>query len=488
MDDLRQRFAALDSVEVPNIWPEIERRSAQPVMRPQRVVSQGGPLTLTPGFIMFVVALLIAALATGLVAGNLLNQVMPPVVSTATPPTTDSPTPASSPTPSPLSLDCAAARASAARTTTGWPAGPAPANARNGWIATWGAGEVPEVTLVDPLTGEMCPLVRFPDYPTSRPDPGPGDGPRSWIPLRGPLVWSPSGDALAILVLSQVDFGPAVRAVYVWSELGLAGPLLRVEDATNLHVPSWSPDGSLLAVGQDEDLLIGSTTPPASVMIFASDGSPQRLLHADCQPCRGGPVYWSPNGEQIAFRAWSEDQESTSLGVAAGRIDRERVPLIDASRAGDALLGWASDQSLWIATDANRLFDMPISRLGEPVDLGRLPLDMSPYAIVLSPDGTQAAQVINQQPRGPVHISTTSFPVTYGLTLVANMAADGVLWWAPDGKMFGYLVDSQVEAQGIWVVNSDGSDHRLLVGAPLVVSRDLFVGGRPLTNVWQPRP
>ncbi len=65
-------------------------------------------------------------------------------------------------------------------------------------------------------------------------------------------------------------------------------------------------------------------------------------------PASVARVYWSPSGDQIAFRTWTNKDNGESMGIAAGKVDDQLVPLLSSTSGGDALLGWASDESLWV--------------------------------------------------------------------------------------------------------------------------------------------
>jgi dipeptidyl aminopeptidase/acylaminoacyl peptidase len=373
------------------------------------------------------------------------------------------------------------------------------ASPRAGWIAAWGTETRPELVLVNPLTGETCSLITFNSANAPRGTATP-EGPRDWIPQRGQLAWSPDGEALAFVV---VDAEPCCRyALYVWSDLGLAGPIIEIGYPSYLHVPSWSPDGSLLAVGESTGRIPGALD-PASAWIIAGDGSAPREVHADCVACFGGSVYWSPNGDQIAFRTWSNQDNGESLGIAAGGVDDQVVPLLSSTSGGDALLGWASEESLWAVRfgvtvpvtepdGAGHLFEVPLDPRLDPVDHGFPPAGpgVSPGGVAISPDGTQVLQVVERPRAFPIgDLMLADFPTGHPERLIEGLAsAWGPVWWSPDGRTIGYLVDVQTPDQGIWLVNADGTGVRRLVGGSLVIGRDVYGLDDTLLKVWQPRP
>ena len=360
-----------------------------------------------------------------------------------------------------------------------------PASPRAGWIAAWGTEAHPELVLVNPLTGETCSLITFTDFNAP---PATADGPLGWLPERGPLAWSPDGRALAIVV---VDPGRG-SALYVWSDLGLAGPIMGFRGG---HVPSWSPDGSLLAIGDDNGSILGPTD-AASAWIIAGDGSGPRQVRAGCLACFGGSVYWSASGDQIAFRTWTNQDNGESMGIAAGNVDDQVVPLLSSTHGGDALLGWASDESLWVVPlrddgpEAGHLFEVSLDPRIVRVDHGPLPAgpDVGPGGVAISPDGSQVLQFVERRELIS-DLMLAGFPAGPTEHLVEGLRSIGApVWWSPDGRTIGYLVEVQTPEQGIWLVNGDGTGLRKLVDRPLVIGRDVYGLDDTLLKVWQPRP
>jgi hypothetical protein len=484
MDDLRHRFASLDHVRTPDLWDEIERRAAA-LGSTHRLTPVPVPVTRSSGLserswvvLLAALALLVALLAGAIVVGSGLIRLQAIIDRT--------PRPA-------VSFDCAAAQASAAIRTDQWRSGPSVASPRAGWIAVWGTEAEPELILVNPHTSDRCSLTTF-----SRIDAPPGtatpEGPLGWIPERGPLAWSPDGSALAIVVVGGAP--PNGNALYVWSDLGLAGPII---GGRSLHVPSWSPDGSLLAIGEDNGTILGPDD-PASAWIIAGDGSAPREVRADCDACFGGSVYWSPSGNQIAFRTWTNQDNGESLGIAVGSVDGQVVPLLSSTSGGDALLGWASDDSLWVMPfgvtvplivpeGAGRLFEVPLDPRSDRIDHGFLPAGpgVSPSGVALSPDGTKVLQLV-ERPRVFITDLMLADLRTGDTKRLIEETSLGQVLWSPDGRTVGYLSELQSPDQGIWLVDADGTGLRKLVGGSLVSGGEHFGLDATLVKVWQPRP
>ena len=487
MDDLRRRFASLDHVRTPELWNEIQLRAAA-LDSPQRLTPVPVSINRPRGFsgrslvvLVAALALLVALLAGAIAVGSGLIR-LPAVIDRPPPPA--------------VSLDCPVAQASAATPATQWRSGPALTSPRAGWIAVWGTEAQPELVLVNPLTGETCSLITFSDF-NAPPGTATPEGPAGWIPERGGLAWSPDGGALAIVVVDTEQ--PERYALYVWSDLGLAGPIIEVRQPSHLHVPSWSPDGSLLAIGQSSGTILGPNE-PASTWIVAGDGSAPREVPVDCDACLGGSVYWSPSGDQIAFRTWSNMDNGESLGIAAGGVGEERVPLLSGTSGGDALLGWASDESLWVVPfgvtvpvavpeGAGRLFEVPLDPRLDRVDHGFLPAGpgVIPGGAAISPDGTEVVQLV-ERPRVLIaDLMLADFPAGGAERLVEGLPSARV-WWSPDGRTIGYLIDVQTSDQGIWLLNADGTGLRKLIGGSLLVGPGHDLLDATLWKVWQPRP
>jgi hypothetical protein len=488
MDDLRRRFASLDHVRTPDQWDEIERRAAA-LGTTQRLMPVPVAVTRSRGFSGRSLVVLVAALAllvallggviavgSGLIRRTVVNDQTPPAA---------------------VSLDCAAAQASAAVRTNAWSAGPALTSPQPGWIAVWGTASRPDLILLHPVTGETCPLITFDDFNAPSDHPATEAGPRDWIPMRGSLSWSPDGSALAMIV---AESQPCCRyALYVWSGLGLAGPIIDVREPSYLHAPSWSPDGSLLAVGESTGSIPGAHD-PASAWIIAGDGSAPREVRADCDACFGGSVYWSPSGDQVAFRTWSNQDNGESLGIVAGGVDEPIVPLVPDTHGGDGLLGWASDESLWVVPfgvtvpldvpeGAGRLFEVPLDPRLNRVDHGFLPAGpgVMPGGAVISPDGRQVLQLVERPRSLTGDLMLAGFPSGSAQRMVEGLPSIwGPMWWSPDGRTIGYLIDVQTPDQGIWLVSADGTGHRKLVSGSFVIGRDTYGSDDTLLKVWQP--
>jgi hypothetical protein len=484
----QQLAAALEDIAGPRrpVDPAaIARRAAQAggtrAMRPailgRRPAATGSGTTLR---LALVAALVAAALvAGGLLVGALTQQptISPsPAPSSLATTTLPSVEPSSVPNAMRGTFSCAEAQAAAARTTTTWTAGPAPADpstAENGWIAIWGGDAVPMLYLVDPTTGAPCLLARFENYASPPPD---GEGPLAWAPFRGPLVWSPDGQALAFVVVTDNGGG---RDLFVWSMAGLAGPLITRHDGKWAGIPSWSPDGSLLAAPDVGTMGVG----PTDIWILDRDGG-KRAIASGCE-CHLGQVVWSASGRTIATttrdgRLVSEGDED---GIVAGSIVDDRlqvVPILaDPVSSGftEQVYGFVDDETLVLMNPSPQRFTAHPIGGGPDRDLGptRLTpkmLEQSPLS--LAPD--RSAWLFSRiSSYGVLDIGTGAETMLLGTT-------DGMMsGWAPNSQAIGYVDMLQHQAQGVWVVNRDGTGNRRVIAGPYVWSY-----GEGTVFAWQP--
>lgn len=434
----------------------------------------------------FRLTLAAALVAAALIAGGLFvgtfsqrSTVSPsPAPSSLTTPTFPSTEPSTAANVLHDTFSCAEAQAAAARTATTWTAGPPPApatQAENGWIAVWGGGAVPELFLIDPTTGEPCPLARFETYTNTPHVPTP-EGPLGWAPPRGPLVWSPDGQALAFVV---VGGDGAVRDLYVWSESGLAGPLITRHDNKWPGTPSWSPDGSLLAAPDIGNTGVGAT----DVWIVDRAGTPPRAIASGCT-CHLGQVQWSASGRMIATTTTDGSFRGGEDGIVVGPVDGERlqaVPILaypESSAFSEQVLGFVDDQTLLLANPSPQRFTGHRIDGGADRDLGptRVTNEMTENGpLSLAPD--RSAWLFSPWPAP----GFGSLEIADGIKHTVAAGAADIVGWAPNSRAVGYVNENQGADQGIWVVGRDGTGARRVATGPYVLEApvaDAFA--------WQP--
>ncbi|MDA1096726.1 MAG: hypothetical protein O3B84_05665 [Chloroflexi bacterium] len=118
---------------------------------------------------------------------------------------------------------------------------------------------------------------------------GPGD--------YGP-VWSPQGDRIAFTRFYPVD----ARGTYVMAANGSGQ--VKVADTTNAFIlPTWSPDGSEIAV-------IDHDVARSGIWVAKADGSENRPVFVAKYPIQH--LAWSPSGDTLAF-TYNEQPRSGGL-------------------------------------------------------------------------------------------------------------------------------------------------------------------------------
>jgi hypothetical protein len=340
-------------------------------------------------------------------------------------------------------------------------------------IAIWGGGAVPELFLIDPATGEVCPLARFEAYATP-PTVPPANGPLGWVPARGPLVWSPDGQALAFVVVGGDGTDPDL---YVWSLAGMATPLIPRDDALNSGTPSWSPDGSLLAspeVGRTgNDVMTG-------VWIVDRTGAPSRRIASGCT-CNLGQVMWSPSGRVVAAMVGD--------GIVAGAVDGDRlrsVPIL-ADPVSDSfteqVFGFVDDQTLLLANPS------PQRLTGHRID-GGADRDLGPTRVTnlmtengplsLAPD--RSAWLFSPWPT----LGFGILEISDGAQRTVEAGAADIAGWAPNSRAVGYVNEQRGPNQGVWVVGRDGTGARQVAAGPYVLE-GLGAGAFAWQPVWPTR-
>ena len=452
MDDLRRRFGALDSVSVPDLWPDIERRASKWAGATARPVSarQNQPrrIALTPALALVVVGLILGALIGVFVVGGGPSGVVP----------TGSPAPSGTPQ---LPFDCSAAQVIAKIYANSWDARSAVpgVSPRASWIAAWASDEVPQLVLVNPISGQTCPLVAFDDYRIPAHSARPGGGPRDWVPPRGALAFSPDGTALAFVVVGQ-----AGDALYVLSPKGLVGPMAQTEGSgQRFGTLSWVADGSAVAVGG----------PGASVWVAREDGAVSKLT-IDCGNCGVRELFWSPSGSQIAAQV--------DGGIYIGSPGATTLQAIPST---GTLAGWQDANTLRTLDANGHTILVPLAAPNARVDLG--PSGLVPgVSVVVAPDGKRATQRVETSP-DHAELIVTDLATGTSTTIVRDIPTWGEVFWSPDGTTIGYVIDERVPGQGLWLVNADGTDPHYLSSEPLLLAGIDVLPGWTQNSVWQPR-
>jgi dipeptidyl aminopeptidase/acylaminoacyl peptidase len=337
-------------------------------------------------------------------------------------------------------------------TEASWESGPLPLDGNVAGDITAIAFDLPEVDLVEtpravvlvrPNTGKMCRLAVLPPA----------------FSVYG-LHWSPSGDALAI-VLHPPEAGPA--EVLVWSRLGITRPW--VGDAPQGVGVAWSPDGSTLAILTEE----------RAELVFA-DGSPTAQI--DCVGCAedfvsppAGPYYfgrpvWSPDGSKIALTM----QGFHGSRVALVNVGQRRGAVLDLDKEGIEPIAWPDNETLMFAL-GTRLFVAPVANPREDRLQIDLPFDGNFTRYNFARDLRHVAYVAVSGERTSdliVRDLTDGSIVFQVQSTSGETSAIRAFAWAPDSRQLVYTRwgAGQPEIQDMWVAVIDPrEDHHITKGA-----------------------
>ena len=275
-------------------------------------------------------------------------------------------------------------------------------------------------------------------------------------PLLGKIVFYSNRDGSYGLYSMNVDGSDAVRL------------LDTPEDERHVY-PAVSPDGSKVLfvnrIGPEDDFYT------AYIYVMNADGTnPVRL-----PPLQGGfinePV-WSPDGSQIAFSGWIDDD-----GFEIWVMNADGTGLRNLTKTPEA-----GEQSPSWSPDGRRIL---FSGEGDPPGLevmnaegtGRTSLvDMEAYLAAWSPDGNRIAFLSTLNDRSRLFTMRADGSDPLPLT-PDDGGHDVTVSWSPAGDRLAYIhiVDPDVEVN---LINADGT------GAIKITDNDAFdyVGSQP----WGP--
>jgi hypothetical protein len=455
MDSLRAHFQVLDRQPIPDLWPTIERRIAQPLEpAAPRVTWRSRPAQQPLGrATAFLAAVIVVTVGAGLlVAGANWLRLLP-----VPPITSPSPSPLAGPSDAPSTLptaaasqDCAESANEASATTTylvgttqadrSWVADGA-AIRFEGRIAGFDAGGR-RILLLDPATGESCALVELTTDLWVQGSPS------------TTLAWSPTGGALAIGGPS-----PTRGRLLIWSP----GHLRTVWNGNEGPVVAWSPSGDRIAV-LPAGLRWGGMVFADGAPDQAVDGAPQRLA-------------WSPEGTSLAMQPLSTGSIPLGefpFGTISIRSGDQGIVQLDDGALEPILVGWEDEQTL-LVVDGNRLLQVPVTN----PDQGTVRTSLSPD---LAGRFLQSMAHVAPDLRHVAYVAGTADDETGQLRIAdltngteINVPGTGrgqLMTWSADGGELAF----DDEENRLWMVNSDGSGLRQLTSEPFFV----------LDGSWQP--
>ncbi len=248
-------------------------------------------------------------------------------------------------------------------------------------------------------------------------------------------VWSPDGQRIAYMVVPNGLSGDRHGPLEIWS-VGLDGaaPIELSAGVTDTLLaypwndPTWSPDGTRLAVAALHPVA-GTSDKRSVVTILRSDGS--GVEQAFPLDWIAGAVEWASNGKQILIEDISPDESVRThnvhvLSISNGEIREVYRDLLSAA--------WSPDgtEIVVVPTQSGQVLIVKLDGTSRPV--GPLPAGTTPELAVWSPDGT-AITVFGKTKNGDeasLYLVTISTGQVRRTTLVAEYLEG--LEYSPDGK------------------------------------------------------
>jgi hypothetical protein len=260
-------------------------------------------------------------------------------------------------------------------------------------------------------------------------------------------------------------------------EVAYCGPTAEEERSGLWVVGAWASKQELQRDAGGARLA-PSTAQPEDKRLYRTPDAPPRLLWtAPPGVTLRGPVWWAPNGTQIALRASTGEQcalisvdyatgETAKLGegeitAVAWSPDGKRIAYVKESREGSAVwlqsfppaeeralgpggldLRWSTDGNAvyWITPQPGETWVQQAWEVGAeaPQQIAHIPA--RPDGTVWSPDGRLCAAVAGEP--GAKQLVIYSARATTGETVVLEGAhPERVLSWTPDSRLVTVLAD-----------------------------------------------
>ncbi len=274
------------------------------------------------------------------------------------------------------------------------------------------------------------------------------------------LHWLPDGRSVLFLT------GTTCGGSGLFAVPASGGATRRLDhDPRNLETPTWSPDGTRIAVSVQNFTCHLGVGLPSHIATVAPDGSDARRVTDDGDPQLGSfdrfPSF-SPDGSRIAFAHGSVD--SGSIQITAARGGGERTAVLADADAVAAIPVWSPDGSR-IAYAVGRAIKAVAASGGAPEVIAKgLPMvSCGSGGLAWSPDGTRIAVG-----RGAgIYLITVGDPGSVQLAIRAPCAGNPS--FSPDGEQIAF--DARPahplgEQTAIMVARIDGTGVRTLSTVP----------------------
>lgn len=232
-------------------------------------------------------------------------------------------------------------------------------------------------------------------------------------------------------------------------------------------MPSWSPDGSLIAFESNRDGF-------SDIYVMNVDGSHIKQLTRDPfaniyfikSPTDTTPT-WSLDGKQIAFAGGRDNgmMSYVNLNIYVMNADGSNVVQLSHSNRVETSPVWSPDGKKIAFTSGEKFTSTGLVQ-NPTWDIFMMDVDAShviqltndsanDYGIAWSPDSRQIAFASDR--KGTLDLFVMNADGTGVVQLTSGAGNDGAPAWSPDGSRIAFVSDRGGK-QDIYVMNADGSN------------------------------